>query len=99
MVSNRRALFLYRLEINRIEQIHRFKRGTTPLSAHIDSKRSAEISRTELRRTTFGVKSLIGKDVKKYQILWNNMIIFAADNPQILRFIYREENIDSWTGR
>ena len=27
MVSNRRVLFLYRLKINRIEQIHRFKRG------------------------------------------------------------------------
>lgn len=27
------------------------------------------------------------------------LIIFAADNPQILRFICREENIDSWTER
>lgn len=28
MVSNRRVLFLYKLEINRIERIYRFKRGT-----------------------------------------------------------------------
>lgn len=27
MVSNRRVLFLYKLEINRIERIYRFKRG------------------------------------------------------------------------
>lgn len=30
MVSNRRVLFLYKLKINRIERIHRFKRGTVP---------------------------------------------------------------------
>ena len=84
MVSNRRVLFLYRLKINRIEQIHRFTRGTTPLSAHIDSKRGAEISKTELRRTTFGVKSLIGKDVKKYQILWNNTYI-NVNSPEYQR--------------
>ena len=36
MVSNRRALFLYRLKINRIEQIHRFKRG--PVSSLIFKK-------------------------------------------------------------
>lgn len=28
MVSNRRVLFLYKLEINRIERIYRFKRET-----------------------------------------------------------------------
>ena len=84
MVSNRRVLFLYRLKINRIEQIHRFKRGTTPLSAHIDSKRGAEISKAELRRTTFGVKSLIVKAVKKYQILWNNTYI-NVNSPEYQR--------------
>ena len=31
MVSNRRVLFLYKLEINRIERIYRFKRGTVNL--------------------------------------------------------------------
>lgn len=60
------------------------KRGTTPLSAHIDSKRGVEISKTELRRTTFGVKSLIGKDVKKYQILWNNTYI-NVNSPEYQR--------------
>ena len=60
------------------------KRETTPLSAHIDSKRGAEISKTELRRTTFGVKSLIGKDVKKYQILWNNTYI-NVNSPEYQR--------------
>ena len=32
MVSNRRVLFLYKLEINRIERIYRFKRGAVRLS-------------------------------------------------------------------
>ena len=58
-----------------INLLNTMKRGTTPLSAYIDSKRGAEISKTELRRTTSGVKSLIGKDVKKYQILWDNTYI------------------------
>lgn len=31
MVSNRRVLFLYKLEINRIERIYRFKRGAENL--------------------------------------------------------------------
>lgn len=33
MVSNRRVLFLYKLEINRIERIYRFKRGTVRIIA------------------------------------------------------------------
>lgn len=32
MVSNRRVLFLYKLEINRIERIYRFKCGVVRLS-------------------------------------------------------------------
>lgn len=58
-----------------INLLNVMKCGTTPLSAYIDSKRGAEVSKTELRRTDSGVKSLIGKDVKKYQILWNNTYI------------------------
>lgn len=37
MVSNRRVLFLYKLEINRIERIYRFKRGTDSLFQEIGS--------------------------------------------------------------
>lgn len=35
MVSNRRVLFLYKLEINRIERIYRFKRGTVKTATMI----------------------------------------------------------------
>lgn len=40
MVSNRRVLFLYKLEINRIERIYRFKRAAAPARArHADCRR------------------------------------------------------------
>lgn len=35
MVSNRRVLFLYKLEINRIERIYRFKGGTACYSSSL----------------------------------------------------------------
>lgn len=37
MVSNRRVLFLYKLEINRIERIYRFKRGAENLFKELGS--------------------------------------------------------------
>ena len=42
MVSNRRVLFLYKLEINRIERIYRFKRGTAMLHLNFEGRRKPE---------------------------------------------------------
>lgn len=73
--DNRFCEILVGISQDIINLLNKMKCGTTPLSSYVDSKRGAEVSKTELRRTTSGVKSLIGKDVKKYQILWNNTYI------------------------
>ena len=39
------------------------------------SKRGAEISKKVMRETKFGIPSLIGQDMKRYSILWNNTYI------------------------
>ena len=48
-----------------------YKKGV-PLGALTISKRGAEVSKNYLRESTYGIPALIGADMKKYQILWDN---------------------------
>lgn len=51
MVSNRRVLFLYKLEINRIERIYRFKRGTEIPLIRTGSGKPSRLNRTQSHAT------------------------------------------------
>lgn len=64
-----------------IDLLNKMKCGTKPLSYFTVSKRGAELSKKNLRQhTTDGIKSLIGKDVKKYEILWANTYLERSND-------------------
>lgn len=52
--------------------LKKMSEGSTPLKDVSKSKRGAEVSKNFLRENSSGMKALIGADMKKYTISWNN---------------------------
>lgn len=60
------------IDTNTINILKAIKKKGIPFGTIMVSKRGAEISKKNLRETTTGIPSLIGQDMKRYAIKWDN---------------------------
>jgi len=58
-----------------IKTLVKIRNSAIPFGNIIVSKRGAEVSKDFVRKNNKGVKTLIGKDMKRYSIYWNNTYI------------------------
>lgn len=60
------------IDTNTINVLKTIKKKGIPFGSIMVSKRGAEISKKNLRETIAGIPSLIGQDMKRYAIIWDN---------------------------
>lgn len=63
------------ISLDIIKTLVKIRANSIPFDEVIVSKRGAEISKDFARKNNKGIKVLIGKDIKKYSISWNNTYI------------------------
>jgi len=65
----------FNLKEDLIELLDKIKSGSDVLATYIKSKRGAEVSKKVIRAQNGGLPALIGNDVQKFQVNWNNTFL------------------------